>query len=248
VKRLSVLLGLIAVSACALLCCVRFAPIAAKLVPDQTIDVDGLSRHYRLVIPHRLPQKRIPIVFAFHGIGDSPEEMAVYSALDHLAADNGFLLVYPRARKHLWATMDIDWKDLEHNPDVRFFDRLLEHLGERFRLDPNRVYLVGMSNGAAFAQLAACVRPNVAAVVAHSGRKPIELKSAVRPFPVMLLVGENDFAAKAIRSSAEQYRNAGHAVTLIVIPGLEHEWSANHNRAMWDFLSKHPLDRQSASK
>jgi poly(3-hydroxybutyrate) depolymerase len=245
VKRFLVPLGLGLIVICAGMLVYRiwFFPIAAEIVADETVNVDGLIRHYRLVIPNRLPQERVPIVFAFHGIGDSStEEMAAYSGLDRLAAENGFILVYPAARKHVWATMNIEPENLDRNPDVRFFDQLLGHLGERFRLDPNRIYLVGMSNGAAFAQLVAFVRPNIAAVVAHSGTRPIELTSAIRPFPILLLAGEDDTEVDGIRSDATQYHGKGHAVELIVIPGLGHEWSTAHNRAMWAFLSKHPRD------
>ena len=243
-KRLLAVLGLLVISAAVFVYCVWFIPIAAEIVPDEAIDVDGSVRQYRLVVPHRLPQERISIVFAFHGIGDSAEEMAAYSGLDHLAAEKGFILVYPVARNHMWATIDIDWKNLDRNPDVRFFDRLLEHLGERFSLDPDRIYLVGMSNGASFAQLVASVRPNVAAVAAHSGMKPAELTGAIRPFPILLLVGADDSAVNRVRSDAAQYRKDGHAVELIVIPGLNHEWHTDHSRTVWDFLSKQALPPQ----
>lgn len=244
-KRLLTLIGLIVISAGIFVYCVWLAPIAADILSDEAIDVDGSIRQYRLVIPHRLPLGRVPIVFAFHGMLHSGKEMAVYSGLDHLAARNGFILVYPTARNLMWATMDIDWKDLDRNPDVLFFDRLLEHLGKRFNLDRNRIYLIGMSNGASFAQLVAFVRSNVAAVAAHSGVKPTELKDAICPFPVLLLVGADDSAVTRVRSDAAEYRANGHAVELIVIPGLNHEWRPEHSRAVWDFLSKQARDRQS---
>jgi poly(3-hydroxybutyrate) depolymerase len=245
-KRFLVLLGfgLIVICAGILVYRVWFTPIAAIIVPDETINVDGSVRHYRLVIPRRLPHERLPIVFAFPGAGDSPESMAVYSGWDRLAAEYGFILVYPEARNSMWASVNIDLEKLDRNPDVRFFDQLLSHLGERFRLDPDRIYLIGMSNGACFVQLLACIRTNVAAVVAHSGSRPVELTSAVRPFPIMLLVGAEDSGVNGVRSDAAKYRDDGHAVELIVIPGLGHEWSTAHNRAMWNFLSKHPLDQQ----
>ena len=245
-KRLLVLLGLIVICAVFILYRVWFVPLAVEILPDEVINVDGSIRHYRLVIPNRLPQERVPIIFAFHGIGNSTEEMAAYSALDRLAAEKGFILVYPVARNSMWATMNIDPENLDRNPDVLFFDRLLGHLGERFSLDPNRIYLVGMSNGASFAQLVAFVRADVAAVVAHSGPRPEELTGAIRPFPILLLVGADDTEMNGIRSDAAQYRNNGHVVELIVVSGLGHQWSTGHNGAMWDFLSRHARDRQSA--
>ncbi len=114
----------------------------------------------------------------------------------------------------------------------------LSHLGERFNLDPNRIYLVGMSNGASFAQLVAFVRADVAAVVTHSGTRPVALTGAIRPFPILLLVGADDLVLNAIRSDAARYRDGGHPVELIVVPGLGHQWSTDHNGAMWDFFSR----------
>jgi dienelactone hydrolase len=103
-----------------------------------------------------------------------------------------------------------------------------------------------MSNGASFAQLVAFVRANVAAVVACSGPKPDKLPSAIRPFPILFLAGEDDHEVNGIRSDATKYRDEGHAVELIVVSGLGHQWSIAHNGAIWDFLSKHTLDRQTA--
>jgi poly(3-hydroxybutyrate) depolymerase len=55
----------------------------------------------------------------------------------------------------------------------------------------------------------------------------------------LLIVGADDSAADAMRSSADEYRDNGHAVEFISVPGLGHAWSTRHNAEMWDFLSKH---------
>jgi polyhydroxybutyrate depolymerase len=239
VKRYWLVLGLIPIGAAALVYYIAFARVAVTVFPDEAIAIDGAVRHYRLVVPLRLPKTPAPIVFAFHGIGDSAEEMESYSGLDRLAANNGFLLVYPMARNHMWATMQIDPKHLDRNPDVRFFDQILKQLGRRFTIDQDAIYVTGMSNGATFAQVVAFARPSVAAVVAHSGPKPVELTTAVRPFPVLLLAGANDQERDGLRSNAAWYRAHGHAAELIIVPGLGHEWSSRHCGKMWQFLSDH---------
>lgn len=215
---------------------------AADIFPDESITVDEGIRRYRLVVPHRLPADRVPVVFAFHGIGDSTVSMSDYSELDRLAAECGFILVYPAARNSMWATMNLDVNNLETHPDIRFFDRLLEHLESRFRIDGKRIYLVGMSNGASFAQVVAHARPNVAAVVAHSGVKPRELGPARRPFPILFLVGTEDAAAEAMTSDAAKYRALGHHAEFVSIPDLGHEWSPRNNSAIWQFLSNHDCE------
>jgi poly(3-hydroxybutyrate) depolymerase len=82
----------------------------------------------------------------------------------------------------MWATMEVDERPLDANPDIQFFDALVEHLSERFDIDLGRVYVVGMSNGASFVQLLTAARPNkIAAAAAHSGP---DLAKIVRPSAV----------------------------------------------------------------
>lgn len=212
---------------------------AATVLPDEQIAVGKATRSYRLVAPRRLP-KPAPVVFAFHGVGDSPENMARYTKLDRLAAREGFVLVYPAARKGMWATMEVDERPLDANPDIQFFDELLEHLSKQFEIDSSRVYVVGMSNGASFVQLLMAARPDkIAAAAAHSGPDPREDRSPANGPPLMLVVGEDDFALFAMCSDAEHYRAGGRTVEFISVPGLGHAWSPKHNGQIWRFLSRY---------
>ena len=151
---------------------------AAEISPDERLTCEGEVRSYRLVVPHSLSQPA-PIVFAFHGVGGSGEGMARYSKFDRLAGKEGFLLVYPAAQKGMWATMETVERPLEDNPDIQFFDQLLDHLDKRFDIDRNRVYVVGMSNGASFVQLLMIARPSViAAAAAHSGPQAVRVRTS----------------------------------------------------------------------
>jgi polyhydroxybutyrate depolymerase len=218
---------------------------SASVFPDEQITVGETKRSYRLVVPRRLT-KPAPIVFAFHGVGDSPENMARYTKLDRLAAREGVLLVYPEARKGIWATMEVDERPLDANPDVQFFDDLLKHLCKHFDIDSSRVYVVGMSNGASFVQLLTAARPDkVAAAAAHSGPDPREDRSSLSGPPLMLIVGDEDFAHFAMQSDAKRYRDGGRTAEFISIPGLGHAWSAKHNWQIWRYLSRYsaPAER-----
>lgn len=216
-------------------------PIAADISPNEDITVDGTTRHFRLVVPHALP-KPAPIVFAFHGIGDSTESMADYSRLDQLAARNGFILVYPAARKSMWATENATAHNLDANADVRFFDQLLVHLAKHHDIDRDRVYAIGMSNGGSFVQLLATARSKtLAAIAAYSGSKPRHIGSPERPLPIRLVVGANDLAASVMQSEADEYRSQGHVVEFVSVPGLGHEWPSRQNTETWNFLSQHSL-------
>ena len=55
-------------------------------ISQKSIVVGDVERRFHAVVPHGLATPA-PIVFAFHGLGDSPDSMAAYSRLDRLAAD-----------------------------------------------------------------------------------------------------------------------------------------------------------------
>ena len=218
--------------------------IDAEIIPSQEIMVGEVSRSYRLVIPRTL-ETRAPIVLAFHGTGDTPSSMAEYSKLDALAAKHGFILVYPAAIGGMWATVGAAVDAPEENSDVQFFDRLLVQLTASYNIDTRRIYLVGMSNGASFAQLLASVRaPKIAALVAHSGANATDHKQTdlQRP-PIMLIVGKDDMALPFIQAEADDYRSLDRIVQFSSVPGLGHEWSRGSNERIWDFLSQYSLAR-----
>ena len=136
--------------------------------------------------------------------------------------------------------MNGDNSDLNFNPDVRYFDQLLDHFTSMHQIDRDRVYVMGMSNGATFAQLLATARSNqIAAVVAHSGSRCNGLADGDPTLPMMLIAGENDSACSPMKADADQYRRNGHTVEYVSIPQHAHAWSVRHNNDMWRFLSNH---------
>jgi polyhydroxybutyrate depolymerase len=247
VKRIFVLALAVIIATAVVVLGLREGPLTADIAEDQFV-VDKTMRDYRIVVPHKR-MRPTPVVFAFHGIGDSTASMANYSRLDRVAAQNGFILVYPAALRSMWATMNVDFSDLDSNPDVRFFDQLLDHLTSMHQIDRDRIYVMGMSNGATFAQLLATARSNqIAAVVAHSGPRLKGLAKCDPTLPIMLIVGENDSACSPMNADADQYRRNGNTVEYVSVPRLAHAWSARHNNQMWRFLSRHVRHKEDVAE
>lgn len=217
---------------------IRNPPLAAT-ISYESATVNGVSRQFRLVVPDAIPADDLAVVLSFHGSGDTPHSMANYSRLDQLAANHGFILVYPAALDSTWS---LDTGEGQENPDVQFVDQILKVVAGRFDCDPQQLYLAGMSDGATFAQLVAAVRPQVTALVAHSGAMRHWELTPARRVPILLLVGAEDPIADDVLSDAERYRAAGHPVDQITVPGSGHTWSHQHNTEMWRFLSKHHHD------
>lgn len=221
----------------------------AGVFVERKIDVTGRSRAYRLVVPKGLDSKTAaPLVFAFHGYGDTKAGMASYTQLDKLAEAMRFILVYPEGRvdgkNHYW---NVTLSAARH--DVDFFDELYDLISKEYNIDRNRVYAVGMSNGAFFVNLLASQRSDrIAAIASHSGgigplgqRQP-ELK---KKYAVMIIHGDQDNAiqVKTARHCRDVYREWEHPVEYLEIPGLDHAWGtkADVNDKIWKFFEEHPL-------
>jgi polyhydroxybutyrate depolymerase len=212
---------------------------------DESLTVGKQKRVYRLVVPKGVDlDKPAPLVVAFHGMGiDSKDAMPKYTKLDDLAGDKKFILVYPEAEGKLWGIAPE--KVIE---DLAFFDELLKTLQAKYKIDPDRIYVLGMSNGGYFAHLVGKERSKtVAAVMSHSG--PLGLQTllgikADRRFPVMIVHGDKDniLPVDWARENRDKYKKEGHEVKYVEVAGLGHIWATDQkiNEQIWEFFEKHP--------
>ena len=216
---------------------------------DVKITARGKEREYRLVVPKSVdPEKPVPLVFAFHGfLIDSKDLMPVYTQLDKLAEDKGFILVYPNGLNRSWPLWAGAAKD-----DLALFDELYDNLGEKYNIDRSRVYLAGMSNGAFFSHLLATQRDDkIAAIVMHSGS--LGLAGLLDPkakhkYAVLVVHGTKDFIfpMEEAHKTRDAYKKWGHPVECIEVEDLNHIWAAKQgiNEKIWEFFEKHPLEEE----
>lgn len=211
----------------------------------ESIQVGKDKREYRLVVPKSVDLKKpAPLVFAFHGfLIDSKDVMPVYTKLNDAAEKHRFILVYPNALDRSWALSADKMKK-----DLAFFDTLLAKLSADYKIDPDRVYVTGMSNGAYFAHFVGKERSKaIAAVAAHSGALGLQTLlgiGAERKFPVMIVHGDKDniISVNIARENRDKYKKEGHEVLYVEIPGQPHWWAveAGINDQIWKFFEEHP--------
>jgi poly(3-hydroxybutyrate) depolymerase len=213
---------------------------------DESITVGKEKRAFRLVVPESVDlAKPAPLVVAFHGmLIDSKDVMPKYTKLDELAAEKKFVLAFPDAKDKVWGIAPEKVKT-----DLEFFDALVAEVKSRHRIDADRVYVLGMSNGGYFAHLVAKERSkSVAAVASHSG--PLGLQTllgvnAERKFPVMIIHGDKDniLPVDFARENRDKYRKEKHEVKYVEVAGLGHAWATKEkiNEQMWEFFAAHPL-------
>lgn len=109
--------------------------------------IDGVERRAIVVPPTRPAGPKAPLVFAFHGAGDTAENFA---SIDLHHAWPQAMIVYMNGLSRgsnqggAFQTNDAG----PDNRDLKFFDVALADLRQRFAIDDTRIYATGFSNGA----------------------------------------------------------------------------------------------------
>ena len=115
-----------------------------------TLTSQGVERSYRLRAPPSFHNaERAPLVVVLHGATGNAGRVELRYHWDSLSDRDGFFVVYPQGVLDQWnAALDPGGVD-----DVGFLTALIDHLVRTFPIDPNRVYVAGMSNGGAMTYL-----------------------------------------------------------------------------------------------
>ncbi|MBW2278953.1 MAG: hypothetical protein JRF63_15780 [Deltaproteobacteria bacterium] len=138
--------------------------------------VDGEPRDFYLHLPSNVEDDGPwPVIFNFHGMGDTAQNM---SGLLSSLVDNPtmpFILVTPEDTDvTVLNVVNIDWHvhqvDAETNIEILMFDSLLGCLDERFGVDQDHVHVVGFSMGGFCTDMLGVIRgEQIASLATFSG-------------------------------------------------------------------------------
>ncbi len=123
------------------------------------ITVDGHERSYLLYRPQSATREApAPLVVVLHGgFGSGSQAEHSYGG-DALADKRGFVVAYPDGIRRSWNAGSIccGRAAKEKVDDVGFITALIHEVSKAENIDPRRVYLTGISNGAALSYRYAC--------------------------------------------------------------------------------------------
>ena len=160
----------------------------------------GRERTSRLLEPLTAPPGPAALVLLLHGRGGGGPWFDRLTAFPELAGREGFVLALPEAA-------DGRWNDGRDTPaaghgepdDVGFLVRVIQDVAGRRPIDPDRVFVVGMSNGATMAGRLVCERADlIAALVQVAGTAAPGVAGACHPdraVPTLLIHGTSDWFA-----------------------------------------------------
>jgi polyhydroxybutyrate depolymerase len=123
----------------------------------KTMQLSGYERSYYVHLPPQYSAgKKLPMMLLFHGGGGgAPQALESYPLLE-VADREGFILVAPngtgRFSRELLRTWNVGfgfgYAQKNKVDDVGFVRSLILQLEKDYAVDPDRVYLTGLSNGA----------------------------------------------------------------------------------------------------
>jgi esterase, PHB depolymerase family len=135
-------------------------------------------RRYAVYVPQRLPRRgRFPVMVVLHGCTQSADDIAAGTRMNAMADRCGFVVVYPEQSEHDNPRKCWNWYLRDHQvrgsgEPAEIAGIVAQVLGSDTgaRLDRNRVYVVGLSAGAAMAAIMGATYPDLfAGVGMHSG-------------------------------------------------------------------------------
>lgn len=163
---------------------------------------------YGLYVPPARGKGKRALVVMLHGCKQTSEEFAQGTRMNAIADEYGFVVLYPEQSRVAQAHRCWHWYDASDRAgghEARSIVSLVDSVVERYDVDPERVYVAGMSAGAGMAALLAIRYPQrFAAVALHSGPVFGDAHSAMsalatmrrgtRDDPLNLVAGLAEFA------------------------------------------------------
>lgn len=216
-------------------------------------DIDDSDQPYALYVPRDYtPERAWPVVISLHGAGSNHrlnirrvfgrgnqpgESDLAASRLFPPLGDVEFIVASPLARGDM-GYQGIGEKDVL---DV------LSDVKRRFHVDPDRVYLTGLSLGGGGTLWLGLTRPDIWAAIAAVCPAPPDgvddLVSNALNLPVKLFQGDIDPVVPAIqtRAWAQRFRDAGVQTEYVEYKSVRHNaWDlAYRDRAIFDWFAKY---------
>ena len=210
-------LALPALAVLALALCCRSAPLTAAIHPDDclaghraeqsheaacySLVQDGRKRTLRVYVPSGRGAP-LPVVLVLHGGGGTGGgmEWLTRRGFNRIADRDGAVIVYPDGIEHGWN----DGRSANRSAaaaaaavdDLSFLRALPQQLAPLHPIDPEHLYVTGISNGGMMSYRLACdAAPVFAAAAPVAANMAVELAGACHParaVPLLIMDGVDD--------------------------------------------------------
>ena len=132
------------------------------------------TRAYKLHVPAVLPDGPPPLLVMLHGCTQSADDFAAGTQMNRLADAHGFLVVYPEQPAQANPSSCWNWfrpqDQVRDGGEPALIAGIVRQVAQQHGADPRRIFVAGLSAGAAMAVVLGETYPELfAGVGAHSG-------------------------------------------------------------------------------
>ena len=132
------------------------------------------ARSYKLYVPASNPGTPMPLIVMLHGCTQSPDDFAAGTQMNQLAEEHGFIVVYPEQAANANGSKCWNWfkssDQVRDGGEPSLIAGITREVAAHYPVDPRRIFVAGLSAGAAMAVIMGEAYPKLyAGVGAHSG-------------------------------------------------------------------------------
>lgn len=169
----------------------------------QIIQVGRSERSYDVYLPANAGAQKLPLIIALHGGLGNASRMAEMTNLNQIADSGPFVVAYPDGTggfrpimkdKRTWNAGTCCGIAVKRGiDDISFISLMIYQIANKYPVDPDKVYVTGISNGAMLAYRLACEIPDkISGIIPVAGTLAIDECPAGNNIPVLHIHGDAD--------------------------------------------------------
>jgi poly(hydroxyalkanoate) depolymerase family esterase len=174
----------------------RVGPRKALKIPDgaqflsRSYACAAGSRSYKLYVPHRRHADKPSLLVMLHGGTQDADDFAAGTRMNALAEEHGLIVAYPSQCKSANASLCWNWfkpeDQMRGTGEPSIIAGITSEIAVEYAIDPQRVFVAGLSAGGAMAGVMGATYPEVyAAIGVHSGLPYRSATDVVSAFAAM---------------------------------------------------------------